>query len=283
MTIILDGKKLAKQIEDELQERVSNLKSKLNFTPKLATILVGDDPSSAVYVQMKRNACKRAGIDSKLIKLKESTTTKELKLEIEKLNSDPEVFGILLQHPVPSQINERACFDTITGSKDVDGVTSSGFGALAMGEKIYGSATPKGIMYLLEHFKINLEGKKALVIGRSPILGKPLSMMLLNKNATVTIAHSRTNNLKQEVKNSDIILACLGKPEFIKAEWIKDDAILVDAGFHKTTSKTCGDIELTENLIKRISAYTPVPGGVGPMTISTLIRQTVESVEKSAK
>lgn len=279
--IVLDGKALSKQLEAELALRVEKIKEKLNGeVPILATILVGDDSSSATYVKMKGNACKRIGMDSIKVVLGGETTTEELQAEIDKLNANPLVHGILLQHPVPSQIDERACFDRIALEKDVDGVTSLGFGRMAMQEEAYGSATPQGIMHLLNHYEIPLSGKNAVVVGRSAILGKPMSLMLLNANATVTTCHSRTQNLAEIVGQADIIVGALGQPEFIKAEWIKDGAVVVDAGYHNTDKGGVGDIEL-EPLVERCAAYTPVPGGVGPMTISTLIRQTVEAAEKS--
>ncbi|MGB0848368.1 MAG: bifunctional methylenetetrahydrofolate dehydrogenase/methenyltetrahydrofolate cyclohydrolase FolD [Thiolinea sp.] len=279
--IVLDGKALSKHMEAELAPRVEKLKTKLNGeTPILATILVGDDPSSATYVKMKGNACKRVGMDSIKVVLGNDTTTEELQAEIDKLNNNPLVHGILLQHPVPSQIDERVCFDRIALEKDVDGVTSLGFGRMAMQEEAYGSATPQGIMSLLEHYEIPLSGKNAVVVGRSAILGKPMAMMLLNANATVTVCHSRTQDLADIISRADIIVGALGRPEFIKAEWIKDGAVVVDAGYHNTDKGGVGDIEL-EPLKERCAAYTPVPGGVGPMTIATLIRQTVEAAEKS--
>ena len=181
------------------------LKSTKGYTPTLATILVGNDPASATYVKMKGNACERVGMNSLKVELPESTTTEELLNKIFELNNNPEISGILLQHPVPSQINERACFDAIDVNKDVDGVTCLGFGNMAMGEEAYGSCTPQGIIRLLDYYDIETEGKHAVVIGRSPILGKPMAMMLLNKNATVTICHSRTKDLKDHVLNADIV------------------------------------------------------------------------------
>lgn len=193
------------------------------------------------------------------------------------MNANPTVHGILLQHPVPSQINERICFDRIALEKDVDGVTSLGFGRMAMKEEAYGSATPAGIMRLLDHYKISVEGKHAVIVGRSPILGKPLAMMLMNANATITVCHSRTQNLPEIVRRADIVVGAVGKPEFIKGDWINDGAIVIDAGYHPGGK---GDIELAA-VTERCSAYTPVPGGVGPMTIATLIAQTVMAAEKS--
>ncbi|WP_075187400.1 bifunctional methylenetetrahydrofolate dehydrogenase/methenyltetrahydrofolate cyclohydrolase FolD [Teredinibacter haidensis] len=275
--LLLDGKALAQKTESELAERVKALKQTTSSAPILATILVGDDPASATYVRMKGNACSRVGMDSLKVELPSSTTTEQLLAKIEELNTNPDVHGILLQHPVPEQIDERACFDAIQLNKDVDGVTCLGFGRMAMGEDAYGCATPKGIMRLLEAYEIPLEGRHAVVVGRSPILGKPMALMLLNANATVTICHSRTQNLQDHIKQADIVVGAVGIPEFIKAEWIKDGAVVVDAGYHPGG---VGDIELAP-LQERASAITPVPGGVGPMTINTLIYQTVDSGEKS--
>lgn len=283
---VLDGKAYAKQMEAELAERVAKLKQDSGRTPILATILVGDDPASATYVKMKGNACQRVGMDSLKVAMPQATTTEQLLAKIAELNNNPDVHGILLQHPVPSQIDERACFDAIALAKDVDGVTCLGFGNMAMGEPAYGSCTPQGIMYLLEKNGVELAGKHAVVVGRSAILGKPMAMMLLNANCTVTICHSRTQNLAELVKQADIVVGAVGKPELIKKDWIKSGAVVVDAGFHPRThvdgtSGGVGDIELT-GIEAIASSYTPVPGGVGPMTINTLIRQTVEAAEKAA-
>jgi methylenetetrahydrofolate dehydrogenase (NADP+)/methenyltetrahydrofolate cyclohydrolase len=276
--LVLDGKALAAQTEAELLARVEKLKQKSGGkTPILATILVGDDPASATYVKMKGNACRRVGMDSMAVEMPVSTSTEELLAKIDELNNNPDVHGILLQHPVPEQIDERACFDAIALTKDVDGVTCLGFGRMAMGESAYGCATPQGIMRMLDHYGIDIEGKHAVVVGRSPILGKPMAMMLLQQNATVTICHSRTRDLPTLVAQADILVGAVGKPEFIKADWVKDGAVVVDAGYHPGG---VGDIELAP-LMDRASAYTPVPGGVGPMTINTLIQQSVESGEKS--
>jgi len=276
--LILDGKKLASQIEANLRQRVLALIPKMGgVAPILATILVGDDPASATYVNMKGNACRRVGMESLRVALPQSTSTSELLAEIDQLNRNPKVMGILLQHPVPAQIDERQCFDRIALEKDVDGVTLSGFGAMAMNQPAYGSATPAGIIRLLKHYAIALEGKHAVVVGRSPILGKPVAMMLLNANATVTICHSKTQHLPDLVGQADIVIGAVGRPQFIKAAWIREGAVVVDAGYHPGG---IGDIELAA-VIDKCAAYTPVPGGVGPMTIATLMEQTVEAAEKS--
>ncbi len=278
--LLLDGKTLAAETEAALLARVERLKAQSGGKiPILATILVGADPASATYVKMKGNACRRIGMESLAVELPASTTTKTLLAKIEELNADPDVHGILLQHPVPPQIEERICFDAIALSKDVDGVTCLGFGRMAMGEEAYGCATPQGIMRILSHYEIPIEGKHAVVVGRSPILGKPMAMMLLQKNATVTICHSRTQNLPDIIAQADIVVGAVGRPELIKAEWIKEGAVVIDAGYRPGG---VGGIELSA-LTEKAAAYTPVPGGVGPMTINTLIMQSVESGEKSIK
>jgi methylenetetrahydrofolate dehydrogenase (NADP+)/methenyltetrahydrofolate cyclohydrolase len=273
---ILDGKALAKLAEEDIKASVSKLKEN-GITPTLATILVGVDPASATYVKMKQNACARLGMDSIAVELSKETTTEELLEAIEKLNQDSNVHGILLQHPVPSQIHERECFDAINVEKDVDGVTCIGFGQMTMGEEAFGSCTPAGIMRILEHYKIEISGKNAVIVGRSPILGKPMAMMLLNKNATVTICHSRTTNLQEHIKNADILVGAVGVPRLIQKDWIKDGAVVIDAGYHP--AEKCGDIDL-QDIDSIASAHTPVPGGVGPMTINTLILNTLLAAQK---
>ena len=273
---ILDGKALAQLAETDIKSHVSTLKEN-GITPTLATILVGVDPASATYVKMKQNACARLGMDSIAVELSKETTTEELLEAIDKLNHDSNVHGILLQHPVPSQINERKCFDAIDVTKDVDGVTCTGFGQMTMGEEAFGSCTPAGIMRILEHYKIEISGKNAVVVGRSPILGKPMAMMLLNKNATVTICHSRTANLQEHIKNADILVGAVGVPRLIQKEWIKNGAVVIDAGYHP--AEKCGDIDL-QDVDSIASAHTPVPGGVGPMTINTLILNTLLAAQK---
>lgn len=275
--LVLDGKAVAGKSEAELSARVAALnEARGGAVPILATILVGDDPASATYVKMKANACERIGMGSLRIELPEDTSSEQLLEKLDELNANPDVHGILLQHPVPAQIDERACFDAIDLAKDVDGVTCLGFGRMSMNEEAYGCATPKGIMRLLQAYEIDIAGKHAVVIGRSPILGKPMAMMLLNADATVTICHSRTQGLVDIVRQADIVVAAVGRPELVRADWIRDDAVVIDAGYHPGG---IGDIELAP-LLDRVRAYTPVPGGVGPMTINTLIYQCVEAAEK---
>ena len=275
-TQILDGKKLASDSEKEILESVSVLKEK-GIIPTLATILVGDDPASETYVRMKQETCKRVGMESLAINLPKETSTEELLLKIDELNNDKKVHGILLQHPVPNQINERECFERISIEKDVDGVTCLGFGRMSMDLSAYGSCTPAGIMRILEFYDVDISGMNAVVVGRSPILGKPMAMMLLNKNATVTICHSRTKKLEDHVRNADLVVGAVGVPKLIKKEWLKKGAVVIDAGYHP---EKCGDIDL-DGIEEIASSYTPVPGGVGPMTINTLILNTMEAARKT--
>jgi len=277
MTDVLDGKLLSQSSEQDLVKRVHLIKEKTGTIPTLATILVGQDPASATYVRMKGNACERIGMESLKVELSSSTSTSQLLKEIFRLNQNPAVHGILLQHPVPEQINERECFDAIALEKDVDGVTCLGFGNMSMGEAAYGSCTPVGIMRLLKHYDIEISGKHAVIVGRSPILGKPMAMMLLNENATVTICHSKTLGLDKHIQKADILVGAVGIPKFTKSDWIKEDSVVIDAGYHP---EKCGDIDLNK-VEGKCYAYTPVPGGVGPMTINTLLMQTVEACEKS--
>ena len=274
--LILDGTRLAQQINLQLKKRSTALFDRTGLKPILATILVGDDPASATYVKMKGNACRRAGIESLKILLPTTSTTNTVQDKIEELNNDPAVHGILLQHPVPDHIDENACFNSIVPNKDVDGVTFLGFGRMTMGAAAHISATPLGIIRLLDHYGIELEGKEAVVVGRSPILGKPLAMLLLNKNATVTICHSKSRHLPELTRRADLVVGAVGIPRFIQADWVKEGVILVDAGYNLGN---IGDIDLTHAAPKS-SAYTPIPGGVGPMTIISLIEQTVSAAEQ---
>jgi 5,10-methylene-tetrahydrofolate dehydrogenase/Methenyl tetrahydrofolate cyclohydrolase len=276
MALIIDGKAYSLQVENELRKRVENLRNRCGKTPVLATILVGDNPASITYVRMKGNACNRVGMTSLKVEMSNDTTTEQLLEKINELNKNPDVCGILLQHPVPRQINEQVCFNAIALEKDVDGVNTASFGQMAMGLPAFTSATPLAILSLLKYYGIKMEGKEAVVIGRSAILGKPIAALLLNENATVTIAHSKTANISEVVRRGDIVVAAVGKPLFVKADWIKEGAVLMDAGYNKGN---VGDIDL-KNCAQKSSAYTPVPGGVGPVTIAMLMKQTVEAAEK---
>ena len=274
--IILDGKSLAAKIETELKARAQGIIERTGRVPMLATILVGEDPASVTYVRMKGSACERVGIKSLKVELPAETTTEELVAKIQELNGSPDVTGILLQHPVPSHIDEQKCFNAISLEKDVDGVNTWSFGNMAMQLDSFVSATPLGIMSIIKHYQIEVEGKEAVVVGRSPILGKPAAMLLLNENATVTICHSRTRNLPEVIRRADIVVAAVGKPKFIQGDWVKEGAVLIDAGYNPGN---IGDIDL-DKATPKSSAYTPVPGGVGPMTITSLIAQAIEAAEK---
>jgi methylenetetrahydrofolate dehydrogenase (NADP+)/methenyltetrahydrofolate cyclohydrolase len=273
--LILDGNALSASIYQSLAKRVEAIIAKTGRQPILATILVGDDPASATYVKMKGRRCEKIGMLSEKIVLPESSTTADVQNAIKKLNDNSDVHGILLQHPVPKHVDEPACFNAIDYRKDVDGVTYLSFAKTAMNEMHFGCATPLGIMKLLDHYKITLEGKEAVVVGRSPIVGKPMAAMLLNRHATVTVCHSRTRDLPDVIRRADIVVGAVGKPKFIQGDWIKEGAVVVDAGYNPGN---IGDVDL-EAAAQRASAYTPVPGGVGPMTIAALITQTVEAAE----
>ena len=273
---ILDGKAVAKSIENDVRNRVYNFEENYNDKVTLATIIVGDNPASKTYIKMKSKACKRVGIYTQEYILPAFTTEGLIKI-IETLNQDPTINGILIQHPLPRNIDEQQCFDKIAIEKDVDGLSAHSFGKMAFGEDAFGAATPTGIIKILDSYHINLEGKKICVVGRSPILGKPIAAMLLNRNATVTNCHSKTKTLKDEVGQADIVVCAVGKSELIKKSWLKDGAIVIDAGYNFVNGKTVGDAENPEGIA---SFYTPVPGGVGPVTIATLLSNTITAAEK---
>jgi methylenetetrahydrofolate dehydrogenase (NADP+)/methenyltetrahydrofolate cyclohydrolase len=269
---ILDGRAVSGAILDRVQREVADFADRYGRVPVLATVLVGDDPASATYVRMKANRCARVGMGSHRVELDAGTTTEALVDRIRALSADPAVDGILLQHPVPGHIDERAAFEAIDPAKDVDGVTRTSFAAMAFGETGFQSATPGGIIALLDAYGIPLSGKHAVVVGRSPILGKPVGMLLLARDATVTYCHSRTVNLAERVAQADVVVACVGRPNLIRGDWIKPGAVVVDAGYAENT----GDVE-ADAAAERASFITPVPGGVGPMTIATLLAQTVQA------
>lgn len=273
--LILDGTKVAEVLNKETRKRTAQLKEK-EIIPSLATILVGDDPASATYVRMKGKACERNGLRSIRIELPKETTTEELIAKIHECNQNDQIHGILLQHPVPSQIDERQAFDAIAIEKDVDGVTSLGFGQISMGFGNFPSCTPAGIVKILDYYQQPIEGKHAVVIGRSPILGKPMAQLLLNRHATVTICHSRTQDLPKFVKDADIVIAAVGKPKFVQGDWVKPGAVVIDAGYNEGN---VGDVDY-EACLPHVSAITPVPGGPGPVTISVLLKHTVDAAER---
>lgn len=278
---ILDGKKVAQQLLDRCAQRVREVVARTGVTPCLAAVLVGDDPASATYVRMKVKRCEAAGVRSLVVELPNATTTEQLISHIRRLAADKSVHGILLQHPVPKGVDERAAFEAIPALKDVDGVTMAALGAMAFDLKDQGfaSCTPGGIMRLLEAYQVNPRGMHAVVVGRSAILGKPMAMLLLAADATVTICHSRTVDLPAIVRQADLVVAAVGKPRFVKGDWIKPGAIVIDAGY---TQGNIGDVDF-EPASTRASMITPVPGGVGPMTIATLIDQTVTAAERQAR
>jgi methylenetetrahydrofolate dehydrogenase (NADP+)/methenyltetrahydrofolate cyclohydrolase len=267
---IIDGKRVSAQLLERTGKTVADLALR-GVIPCLATVLVGNDPASHTYVRMKTERSRRIGIDSKRIELHESTTTEELVTVLNDLSSDPSVHGILLQHPVPRQIDERAAFEAIAPHKDVDGVTAASFAAMALGHEGFTSCTPGGIMRLLDAYDVPLAGAHAVVVGRSPILGLPVGMLLLRQNATVTYCHSKTVDLADHVRAADVLVAAVGRPELIKGAWIKPGAVVVDAGYNPGN---VGDVEYAA-ASERASAITPGPGGVGPMTIAVLLEQTV--------
>ena len=281
---ILDGSATAKEIRAEIAERVAKLKSERGITPRLSVILVGTDPASVTYTKMKKKACEAAGMISDLIELPEDSTQEQVKGVIAELNADPTVHGILVQHPVPKHLDELDILATVEIEKDVDGISALSLGKLVLGTADYISCTPQGIITLLDRYDIPIKGKEAVVVGRSIILGKPAALALLERHATVTICHSRTENLPDVVRRADILVAAIGKAEFIKGDWIKEGAVVIDAGYNRVEgmSHDVGDVEF-ETAAERASWITPVPGGVGPMTIAMLLSQTVKGAEKYAK
>lgn len=276
---VMSGTEVAAEVLADTTRRAGDLRAATGVAPCLATVLVGDDPASRTYVKMKRNRCRAAGIESRSVELPATSTTAQVIDSVAGLSADATVHGILLQHPVPAQVDERAAFEAIAPQKDVDGVTMHSFAAMALGEIGFASCTPGGILRLLDAYGVELAGKHAVVVGRSPILGKPVAMLLLARNATVTICHSRTADLPSVVRAGDVVVAAVGKPEFIRGNWIKDDAVVIDAGYNEGN---VGDVAFSEAL-ERAALITPVPGGVGPMTISILLQQTVDAAERAIR
>ena len=278
MAQIIDGKKISAEIKDELKAKVAALKAE-GKEITLAVIQVGNDPASSVYVRNKKKACEYIGIRSLSYELPEETTEEELLALIQKLNQDTSVHGILVQLPVPKHIVEDHIIKAIDPRKDVDGFHPMNVGALTIGERGFVSCTPAGIIQLLKRSDIDIEGKNCVVIGRSNIVGKPMALLMLRENATVTIAHSRTKNLKELCKTADILIVAIGKPKFITAEYVKEGAVVIDVGIHRNAeNKLCGDVDY-EDVAPHTAAITPVPGGVGPMTIAMLMHNCVEAME----
>lgn len=278
MAQLIDGKLISTTIKEELKEEVTRLKEG-GLNGCLAVIQVGNDPASSVYVNNKKKACEFIGIESLAYELPEETTEEELISLIEKLNADDKVNGILCQLPVPKHINEDRIIRAISPKKDVDGFHPENVGALVIGQEGFVSCTPAGIIQLLKRSNVEMEGKHCVVIGRSNIVGKPMSLLMLQENATVTVCHSRTKKLKEIAKEADILIVAIGKPEFITADYVKEGAVVIDVGIHRNEgNKLCGDVKFDE-VEKIASKITPVPGGVGPMTIAMLMSNCVEAMK----
>lgn len=280
--ILLDGKNLSIKLKNELKEKTKIYIERYKIIPKLVIVMVGNNPASQIYVRNKLKAASFCGIDSELIKLEEDITNEELLELIDKLNHDISVHGIIVQLPLPKHLDEQKVINAVSDLKDVDGFGIINKGRLFSGLPALASATPSGIMKLFKEYDIDLTGKHAVVIGRSNIVGKPMSMLLLNANATVTITHSKTKNLSEITKNADIIIAAVGKAKFVTSDMVKDGAILVDVGINRIDDKIYGDIDF-ENVKEKASYITPVPGGVGPLTIVSLLENTLLAYENIVK
>ena len=279
MAQLIDGKAIAAKIRGDIAEQVVSLKEQ-GITPGLAVVLVGDDPASRVYVSMKEKACQEVGIFSDEYKLHAETTENDLLALIEKLNNDPKIHGILVQLPLPRQINTEHVLESISPAKDVDGFHPYNVGRLVIGKPLFQPCTPYGVMVMLKESGIDLAGKEVVVVGRSNIVGKPVAFMCLAQHATVTLCHSRTRDLAARVRSADIVIAAVGQPEMIKGDWIKEGAVVIDVGVNRVgDKKLVGDVEF-EAASKHASAITPVPGGVGPMTITMLLYNTLESAKR---
>jgi len=280
---ILDGLGLARQIRTALQERTKALRE-AGVSPRLEVIVATQDPASVAYVRMKRKWCELAGLESGAFEVGPDTTQAQLLDQIRRLNDDPRVHGVLIQHPLPKHLDEQEALLTLGAEKDVDGITPQSLGRLVADLPGFRCATPLGIMTLLDHYGVTLQGKRALVIGRSVILGKPMALMLLQKHATVTIAHSRTENLPDLCRQADIVVAAVGRAEMVRGDWIKPGAVVVDAGYNRVEGRETdvGDVHF-ESASQVASRITPVPGGVGPMTVASLLANAVEAAERAAR
>ena len=278
MTKIIDGKLVAGAIRANIKEQVEAYKASTGKEIGLAVVLVGDDPASAIYVRNKIKACEEVGIKSFAYKYEADMQEEELVNLVEKLNNDDDIHGILVQLPLPKHINEERIVALVSEDKDVDGFSEKSIGRLVQGKPCFRSCTPYGVMKLLEYYDIDVSGKNAVVIGRSNNVGKPMAMMLLEKNATVTICHSRTKNIAEITKQADILVSAVGRAHFVTADMVKEGAVVVDIGMNKLDGKTVGDVDF-ENVSKKTSYITPVPGGVGPMTITMLMANTLQAVK----
>ena len=279
MAVILDGKAISKKVREELKIKAEELRQK-NIIPKLAVIMVGDDPSSKIYVRNKSKACEEVGIEFEEYLLDENIKNEELLNLIEELNNREDIHGILLQSPIPKHLDINLAFRTIKPEKDVDGFHPVNIGKLSLNQECFVSCTPFGIMRMLAEYNIDIEGKHAVIIGRSNIVGKPMIQCMLNKHATVTVCHSKTKNLSEITKQADILVAAIGKPKFITEDMVKDGAVIIDVGINRNEEgKVCGDVDF-ENVSKKASYITPVPGGVGPMTIAMLMNNIIKAAKK---
>jgi methylenetetrahydrofolate dehydrogenase (NADP+)/methenyltetrahydrofolate cyclohydrolase len=274
----MNGTQLADRIFARTTERAADFSARTGASPCLATVIVGDDPASVTYVRMKENRSRRVGIESRHTSLPADATTAEVVSAISRLSDDPGVHGILLQHPSPPQVDEPAAFEAIAPGKDVDGVTMHSFAAMALSRPGFVACTPGGILRLLDAYDVELSGARAVVIGRSPILGKPVGMLLLGRDATVTYCHSKTRDLPSIIRTADILVAAVGRPEFVRGDWLQPGAVVIDAGYNPGN---VGDVAF-EEAIERARLITPVPGGVGPMTIALLMEQTVDAAFQQA-
>lgn len=283
MAVLMDGKLVSEKTRDNIKSEVERLKNELNKTPGLAVIVVGDDPASAVYVRNKHKACLAVGMNSYQIALPATISQDELIFKIEELNADPSVDGILVQLPLPAHISEVAVTRAILPEKDVDAFHSENVGKIMIGKYNFLPCTPAGIVRLLDFYNINVEGKSCVVMGRSNIVGKPMALLLLERNGTVTVCHSRTKNLKEITKAADIIIVAIGKPRFLTADMVKAGAVIVDVGINRgDDGKLVGDVDF--EAVSEVASYiTPVPGGVGPMTITMLLENTLTAAKKRIK
>ena len=278
---IINGKEIAAQVRAELKSEIEELKNKTGTTPGLDVVLVGENPASLVYVRNKIKACEEVGIKSVQHKLPETTTHAELLALIRELNASKDVHGILVQLPLPKQIDEEEILEEISPSKDVDGFHPYNVGRLMIGNPVLQPCTPYGVMHLIESTGVDLSGKDAVVVGRSNIVGKPMAMMLLRRNATVTVCHSKTKDLAERIKKADILVAAIGRAEFIKGEWVKEGAVVIDVGMNRSPDgRLVGDVDF-EGASERAAFITPVPGGVGPMTIAMLLKNTVVAASRA--
>ena len=270
---LMDGRSPARRVLADVARKIERIQTATSVTPALATVLVGDAPASAAYVRMKRKRCEDVGMKSLLLEMPPDTSTEQLIGQIKKLAIDPSVHGIVVQHPVRKPIDKRAAFEAIPQAKDVDGVTSATMGRVILGMPAFAPCTPTGIMRLLREYNVQFDGADAVVVGRSPILGRPMASMLINAHATVTLSHSRTRDLPSLVRRADILIVAIGRPRFVQGDWIKPGAVVIDAGYNEGN---VGDVDF-DAAIRAARLITPVPGGVGPMTVATLIEQTAHA------